>query len=257
MSKEDNQQGLLERFVPILLLASIGLAFAVGVLWQKVNSLESGSSPTAGTVANNNNAAAGAQPANAGLAQGKLTPDKAEKLPKVSDTDRLRGSRSAKVTVIEYSDFECPFCARFHETMVQVQKEYGDQVAWVYRHFPLDQLHPKARPAAIASECIANLGGNDAFWKFADNVFAAQQTVLADLPKAAGDAGVNTASFNTCFNAKQTEDRVNSDYQAGQTAGVTGTPGNFVVNAKGDVWFIPGALPFDQVKVIVDEALKA
>ena len=101
----------------------------------------------------------------------KLSSDMVAKLPVVSDQDHIRGNRGAKVTLIEYSDFECPFCARFHPTTLQILDEYGDDVALVYRHFPLDQIHPSARPAAIASECIAELGGEEAFWSFVDEVF--------------------------------------------------------------------------------------
>lgn len=89
----------------------------------------------------------------------------------ITDADHIKGPRNAAVTVIEYSDFDCPFCSRFHATMDQVASA-NDDVAWVYRHFPLAQLHPNARSIAIASECVAELGGNEAFWTFADGYFA-------------------------------------------------------------------------------------
>ena len=92
-------------------------------------------------------------------------------IPAVSDQDHILGNLNAPVKLIEYSDLQCPFCGRFHPTMQRVVKEYGDQVAWVYRHFPLESIHPNARPLANASECAANLGGNDSFWKFVDAVF--------------------------------------------------------------------------------------
>src|SRR3989344_453399 len=94
-----------------------------------------------------------------------------EEMSPITSTDHIRGNPDAPIKIVEYSDFECPFCKRFHETMQQVSAEYGDQVAWVYRHFPLDQLHSKARKEAVASECAAELGGNDAFWKFTDRFF--------------------------------------------------------------------------------------
>ena len=92
-------------------------------------------------------------------------------IPAVSEQDHILGSLDAPVKLVEYSDLQCPFCGRFHPTMQRVAKEYGDQVAWVYRHFPLESIHPNARPLANASECAANLGGNDSFWKFVDAVF--------------------------------------------------------------------------------------
>lgn len=84
--------------------------------------------------------------------------------------DHIRGNKKAKVVVIEYSDFQCPFCQRVHPTYKQILETYGDDVMWVYRHFPLS-FHPKAMPAALASECAYEQGGNDAFWKFADELF--------------------------------------------------------------------------------------
>src|SRR3990172_9010082 len=86
--------------------------------------------------------------------------------------DHIRGDPAAPVTLVEYSDFECPFCKRFHGTVKKLVDESGGRVRWVFRHFPLDDLHPvKARKEAVASECAAELGGNDAFWKFADRFF--------------------------------------------------------------------------------------
>lgn len=90
---------------------------------------------------------------------------------KVDDSDHLRGDPKASVKVVEFSDLECPFCKRFHLTMQQLMEGYSGKVAWVYRHFPLDSLHPKARKEAEASECAAELGGNDGFWAYIDKLF--------------------------------------------------------------------------------------
>ena len=248
IKKPDN---LLERLVPILLFASIALAFVVGVLWQKVNSLEGGGVAGTKTVAEGN-ADADAQPQpQQGPAQGKLSDEQVEKIPAVTDDDHVRGNRDAKVFLIEYSDYECPFCARFHSTAQQVLDEYGDRVAWVYRHFPLDQLHSKARPAAEAAECVADIGGNDAFWKFTDALLE-DSSALGDLVGAASNIGVN---ISDCVESGKFKDRVDGQYQAGVQAGVRGTPGNFVVNDKGEAWFMPGAYPFEQIKTAIDEAL--
>lgn len=89
----------------------------------------------------------------------------------LNETDHLRGNKNAKIALIEYSDFECPFCQRFHPTMLRVLNDYADDVTWVYRHFPLDSLHPKARPFALASECAYTQKGDDAFWDMADIFF--------------------------------------------------------------------------------------
>jgi len=247
---------LLEKLVPILLVSSVALAFAVGILWEKVNNLEGGGRATTGTQVGTQPQDAGNQVAPQAPPQGKLSEEQAGKIPEIVTSDHIRGNADSEITVIEYSDFECPFCARFHPTMKQVMDEYGDQVKWVYRHFPLDQIHPKARPAAIASECVARLGGEDAFWKFADAVFE-DQTKLSDLSALARSVDVSGSSYENCINDEIVGSIVEEQYQGGIGAGITGTPGNFILNSKGEAWLIPGALPFEQIKATIDEALQS
>ncbi|MBI2100006.1 MAG: thioredoxin domain-containing protein [Candidatus Vogelbacteria bacterium] len=94
-------------------------------------------------------------------------------LPPITAEDHTSGALGAPLTLIEYSDLDCPYCKRFHETMKEVKKEYGDKVLWVYRHWPIVGLHPNAAKEAEATECITELGGQDAFWRFLDLSFAA------------------------------------------------------------------------------------
>src|SRR3989344_4130091 len=240
-----------DRVAPILLVVVIALAFAVGVLWQKLSYLRKGVLLTTPTVNNN------APVAPSGPTSGRLEAADAAELPKVTVDDHIRGSASADVTLIEYSDFECPFCGSFHPTAQQLKDDYGDRMAWVYRHFPLDSIHPKARPAANASECVAELGGKDAFWKYADEVFGNQAVALADHSATAVKLGINKAAFDKCFSESRHEGVVEDDYQGGITAGVTGTPGNFIVNKKGEVWLVPGAVPYESLKQTIEEALSS
>ena len=252
------EKGTTERLLPSLVIISVILAFAVGILWQKVADLEGGGATvTKKTTVVNPSAgdAEGAAPA-ARPTNGKLTEDQVAKLVAVNENDHIRGNKNAKVFLIEYADFECPFCSQFHPTTQQVVDEYGGDVALVYRDFPLDALHPKARPAAIASECVADLAGEDAYWKFVDLIFTDQTGSLADLSATAVKAGVNTSAFESCLDSEKFADQVEADYQAGLASGVTGTPGNIIVNDKGEAWLIPGALPFEQLKVTIDEALQ-
>jgi protein-disulfide isomerase len=89
----------------------------------------------------------------------------------ITDKDYIRGNTNAPITIVEFSDFQCPFCKRFHPSLQQVVDEYKDQVRWVYKHFPIDQIHPQARPAAEAAECAGEQGGSKAFWEFSDALF--------------------------------------------------------------------------------------
>jgi protein-disulfide isomerase len=245
------KENVLERLLPILLVATVILAFAVGILWQKVSDFEKEIEKP--TVAGTETASDEPQPP----MDGKLSEEQAGKVEKVSDKDHIRGNKDAKVFLIEYSDFECPFCVRFHSTAQQVLDEYGDDVAWIYRHFPLD-MHPRARPAAQASECAAELGGEDLFWSFIDEILENQETALSDsgLKNTASKLGLDVSAFSSCVESEKYKDKVEEQYQGGLTAGVTGTPGNFVVNSKGEVWLIPGAVPFEILKESIDEALQ-
>lgn len=248
---ETSKSGLFERFVPVLLVVTVGLAFLVGVLWQKVNNLEGGSGNN--LVGNNN--VANDQPNIP--ANGKLTEDQVKNIPSVSDSDHIQGSKDAEVVLVEYSDLECPFCERFHPTAKQAREEYGDKVAWVYRHFPLETLHPRALPSALASECVAKIGGNDAFWKFTDTVFSDQAKYLTEdgLKQAASMAGVSGSAYDSCYSSKEFEDKIRQSITDGTTAGVTGTPATFVINKKGEAWLVGGAVPYESLKATIDEAL--
>ena len=255
MAKEaKSEKSTLERLVPILLLASIVLAFAVGVLWQKVTTLEQVSSGVAGAKVADAQDAPEAPPA---PPNGKLSAEQAERVPTVSDDDHKRGSGT--VYVIEYSDLECPFCKQFHSTLQDVMDEYEGKVVWVYRHFPLDMLHPKARVEAAATECAYEQGGNEAFWALTDKIYevtpANNGLDLDDLPKLATEVGLDGAALQECIDSGKYDDKVEEQYQGGVAAGVTGTPGNFIIAENGDVWAMPGALPANSLAEIIEEAL--
>jgi protein-disulfide isomerase len=137
--------------------------------------------------------------------------------------------------------------------------EYKGEVAWVYRHYPLDSLHPQAREEALATECAAEQKGTDGFWALTDKIYEVTPSNnglnLADLPKLAGQVGLDGTKLQTCIDSGKYKDIVEAQYQGGVTAGVTGTPGNFVINDKGEAWLIPGAVPFTTLKQTLDEAL--
>ncbi len=210
-------------------------------------------------------------PAPSGIAQAPSreqaepeTKDASVEILAIKADDHVLGNPNADVLIIEYSDTECPFCKRFHETMLQVMDQYGKsgQVAWVYRHFPLDQLHPKARKEAEALECAAELGGNAAFWKFTDRLYeitpANNGLDLAELPKIASTVGLDVAAFNTCLSSGKFAARVNKDFEDGVNIGVRGTPYSIVWNRKtGKQLPLNGAYPLENVKTMLGLVIEA
>jgi len=166
----------------------------------------------------------------------------------VTDGGRpVRGSKTAPIELIEFSDFQCPFCQRANPTVEQVLKTYGDRIKFVYRHFPLPN-HPAARPAAEAAACAQAQGK---FWEYHDRLFA-NPTKLADpdLKAHAAAIGLDTGTFNTCFDNHQQKPGVDKDIADAEAVGVTGTPA-FFVNGRS----IEGAQPFDAFKRVIDEEL--
>lgn len=163
----------------------------------------------------------------------------------VTSDDHIRGNPDAPITIVEWSDLQCPFCSRFHPTVQQALTEYGDDVRWVYRHFPLDSIHPQARPAAEASECAAEQGK---FWEFTDAMFAQQDKLgPAFYTETAASLGLDAAQFDTCVTSRQYEAKVRSQESAGLAAGVRGTPGSFVNGIE-----LGGAVPYAQIKAVID-----
>ncbi|RJR26988.1 DsbA family protein [candidate division WWE3 bacterium] len=232
----------------ILVALLIGAAFYIGMLWTKVQNLEKGGTNTGsvGALGGNPNPTPTAPPTTT-----------AKDLAPVANDDFVKGNRNARFALVEYSDLECPFCKRFHPTAQQMLDEYGDKVMWVYRHFPLDQLHSKARKEAEAAECAAKQGGNDKFWAYIDKLYeitpANNGLDAAKLPEVAQEIGLNVNSFNTCLSSGEMADAVEADYQSGLKAGVTGTPGNILLDTKtGKTLVLQGAVPYANLKQSLD-----
>ncbi|MBI5732724.1 thioredoxin domain-containing protein [Candidatus Jorgensenbacteria bacterium] len=178
----------------------------------------------------------------------------------VTENDHIRGSLSAAVKVVEFSDLECPFCKRFHSTMQQAVETYGDKIAWVYRHFPLDSLHSKARKEAEAAECANELGGNNGFWKYVDELLRVTPSnnglEATELPNIAERVGLNRTKFETCLSSGKYASRVEADLTDAENSGGRGTPYSVVISKSGKKYIINGALPWEDVRVIIEEALK-
>jgi protein-disulfide isomerase len=181
-------------------------------------------------------------------------------VPDVSDKDHYFGDRAAKVVVIEYSDTECPFCKVFHYTMKDVVAAYGNDVAWVYRHFPIPQLHERAMKEAEATECAAELGGNEAFWSYLDGIFEktnSNDTLdPAELPRIAAAIGLDVTAFNSCLSSGRHQNKISQDIEDAVKAGARGTPYSIIVSENGDKAVINGAEPLANVRQKIDALLK-
>ncbi len=177
----------------------------------------------------------------------------------VTDADHVRGDLSkAKVAIVEYSDTECPFCKDFHPTLKQVVAEYGDQVAWVYRHFPLTSIHPKAVKEAEATECANELGGPEKFWAFLDKIYevtpANNGLDAAQLPVIAQQVGLDRAKFESCLSSGKYSQKIQDDIAAAAAAGAQGTPYSVILTGDQKIP-LEGAVPFAQIKSALDQLL--
>ena len=179
----------------------------------------------------------------------------------VSSTDHILGNPNADVVIVEYSDTECPYCKGFQSTMQRLINEYGGagQVAWVYRHFPIAELHSKAPKEAEATECVYELGGPTKFWTFLNLIY--DQTPsnnglnASELPKMAAASGVDTKLFNTCLASGKYTAKVQVDYNDAINAGAQGTPYLVLITKDGAKTPISGAETYQGLKSIIDTLL--
>jgi len=183
---------------------------------------------------------AAAQPAAAGLDSAKYYTINTKGAP-------LRGAKSAKITIVEVSDFQCPFCQKVEPTLQQVLKEYPDQVQIAYKHFPLD-FHPKAAAAHAAAEAAHQQGK---FWEMYEKIFANQSEMAPEKYEVwAGELGLDVARFKKDVVSPEVKRRIDSDKQEAAKIGVTGTPG-FFINGR----YLSGARPYESFKALIEEEL--
>lgn len=172
----------------------------------------------------------------------------------VKSTDYVRGSADASVTVVTYTDLECPYCQSFHPSMQRVMTEYAGKVKWIYRHFPLS-FHVNAQKEAEGAECVGKLGGAEAYWEYIDKIFERTTSngtgfALADLYPLATEVGVSESRFRTCLDQGEMTSKVLGDLQEGSNYGVQGTPTSFVNGMP-----VEGAVPYEQLKAVIDQVL--
>ena len=194
-------------------------------------------------------------------AAGQLTDPAPAELTKnvaaITPDDHILGSFDARVKIIEFSDLDCTFCQKIHSIFQQITKDYGeDEVAWVYRHFPLTQMRPDAAEKARVSECATNIGGNDGFWNFLDVYFLKQDASLGveyalDI---AEESGLNRQGLEACLAVNDFADKLGRDTNYAVNSGGTGTPFNIITDGE---TFVPisSAYPYEVFKAEIDKLL--
>jgi protein-disulfide isomerase len=197
-------------------------------------------------------------------APGATTGGSIQNLPPVTSADHIMGSLDAPVIIVEYADTDCPYCQQFQKTMQQVMATYGpsgtNQVAWVYRHFA---FHPNAPKEAQATECAAELGGNDAFWQYLDLLFSKKDFTVANyqgldpgqLPVLAAQIGLNQQDFTTCLESNKYATKVTQEYNDAIASGAQGTPFTVLTTATAKVPITAGAVPYANLKAAIDTLL--
>lgn len=171
----------------------------------------------------------------------------------IDDSEWVRGNAAtAKVVLIEYSDLECPFCRRHHPNMARLLEEYGNDVAWVYRHFPLTSIHSQAEPAAVAAECVGRQLGDRGFFAFIDAIFERDASVMNDTLyfNLAEQLGADVGIYNSCYRNQATIMSVRDDVASGTDLDVRGTPTTFINGEP-----VVGSVPYETLQRYVEAAL--
>lgn len=172
-------------------------------------------------------------------------------VPPVTDADWKRGADAAKITFIEYSDTECPFCKRFHATMQQLLKLYPNDVSWVYRHYPIDSNHAKARKESEALECAGDTGGNEKFWTYLDRLMeitpANDGLDLAKLPEIAEYAKIDKEKFIRCLESGKFAQKIQTQVNDAQSIGADGTPHTIIITKDGTKYPLKGYVDVTQL----------
>jgi protein-disulfide isomerase len=236
---------------PYLIPAAIIVGF--GLIAGAVFFSNGDGSTIANNANNHDNQMGAAQPAEQPVSTDAVNP--------VTEDDHIKGSLDAPIKIVEYSDFECPFCQRIHDTLNEVMEKYGEsgEVAWVFRQFPVEQLHSKAPTVALASECVADLGGNDAFWQFADRYFEVspsnnQTDIETVIPQLVAEIGVDQVAFQSCMDSDELMDDVEEDFNNAVATGGRGTPWSILIAPNGTTFPINGAQPFSSIEQLIEIA---
>lgn len=173
-------------------------------------------------------------------------------IPEVTEADFILGNKNAEITLVEYSDFSCGFCARYHPTMKQIVAEYDGKVRWVYRHLPIFN-----KPAAVSASCVGNTLGDTSFFSYTDTLFANQKNIDSALLKREALAlGMTDSDYEACINDKELQDTITKEFTAVRVlAGFNATPYSVLIDKKGNMHPFSGALPYEEVSALIDSLL--
>lgn len=238
-------QKKLELSLPVSIIIS-GIIIAMSIIFTRNN----------GEIVKQ---AQGINDPNAQVAQDKANLDA---INKVKKDEHIRGNIDAPVTIVEYSDLECPFCTKVHATIKAVVAEYDGDVAWVYRQFPLTNLqqnfHVNAVRAANATECIANMAGNEAFWNFIDGLFEGGKPLSDSLYQSlAQKEGVDMEEFQKCVDESKYQNDIDEDINNAFEIGGGGTPWIVVLGPNGEKLPIEGAQPISVFRSIITPLIES
>jgi protein-disulfide isomerase len=194
--------------------------------------------------------------------QARMAQEKAKKVRHPSvDRDHIRGNPKAVISLIEYSDFECPYCKHFHDTAKKLLAAHGDELNWVWRYYPLSFHNPGTQSESEAAECAAELGGEQAFWRYTDAIIARTTSGGKGFPAdqltpLATELGLDSQRFQECLDSGRHAERVAEDLKEGAAIGINGTPGNILLNNEtGEVRVLSGALPQGAFEASITELL--
>lgn len=179
----------------------------------------------------------------------------------VKTSDHIFGSRDAKIKIIEYGEGECIYCKRLHPILIKTVEENKDNVAVIYRHFPL-AVHPKSYSEATAFECVAEYGGNDFFWKYLGTFYQVtpsnNNTDLAILPQIAKNIGVPEKTFNECMVGDRHKKHIQDDIESGFSLNVDSTPHLFIISSNNGLSYIFTKSPsYNMLKTIIQNILNS
>ncbi|MCL4359763.1 DsbA family protein [Patescibacteria group bacterium] len=249
----------------LIILIVMGV-FAAGALWLKLNRLETAGGRPAAVQNEISPSAAASAAGSPSFPAGKTASSVAELagplepqggVAPVTARDHVKGNRNAKIAVIEYADLECPYCKAFLPVLEEALQNFPDQVFWVYRHYPLMSIHANAEKEAEASECAYDQGGDAAFWKYIDAIYAKTTSngtgfPLSELTPLAEAQGLSGDTFSSCLTSGTFASYIQNDENTGARIGVNGTPGTVVWNREtGKYKLVAGYVTYDQLSQVI------